>query len=571
VPDLWKQAKCGAWIVRRKRTLKAMENCIETCCEGDEDKFFRVPEFLGVAESYKCYCQGYARRLSTSRPSKAVSTGEFALSEDHAAMLRADEVVFLGSHHDRSLAVIPPPSDGSAQGELSIIRKISRHFASVETRNMIRKKMRKGDDPSVRGIQSKRCEIFVRDASDKGSNFWEAQLRMAGLPAESTNCLLEYAMEQARRDPRIRDAPHGYKFGNFSVILSYGSVQAQAPHLDLLSPNHQFLLVLTDESPSTCFYELADGDRIQKVSDLERVWRTMEQNGEAAFPDNLAQILEKSQDVATYLHDFGDVLHSSHTFRQIERFIPQVDAGSLLSLPGSVVHAAPTTKSFRAVLFFSAVPDHNLEIEYNPDNQFSNVLLSGLFLMCTWRNLKTTTEDRLYLLRRMAYYVHTAANRVGWERHFPNDSKFQNVIGAMTQENMSSRELDSHLQKAAEVDNLVFYHVQTRDFEGEFEAVSDGRLHTIWPTTGVTHKLFVYERKEDGFVLLQYPTDRVEDVGDGWDDGHFKLVMDMEDVWFDGSNGTLTDTEGEVIECFLLDHETGERLQPADKKLEATP
>ena len=130
---------------------------------------------------------------------------------------------------------------------------------------------------SVRMIQANRYEIFCQPVHQQQSSSTlnntnntnkknktstsqlikdtaclDSLLRRHGLdPTDTKQCLMDYAQAQAHRDPRL--TLDQYKFGNFSLILTYGTVEAQAPHIDVLYPNHQCGLLVT-ASPGTMWY-----------------------------------------------------------------------------------------------------------------------------------------------------------------------------------------------------------------------------------------------------------------------------------------------------------------------------
>ena len=83
--------------------------------------------------------------------------------------------------------------------------------------------------------------------------------------------LLQYAKAQAIKDPRLCGANDGgteFIFGNFSLLINFESCQAQEPHIDLLLPNWQFGLVLTDNAPGTRFAESCA--HVRTVTDLQK-------------------------------------------------------------------------------------------------------------------------------------------------------------------------------------------------------------------------------------------------------------------------------------------------------------
>ena len=224
------------------------------------------------------------------------------------------------------------------------------------------------------------------------------------------------------------------------------------------------------------------------------------------------------------------------------------------------MHAGPASNSFRAVLFFSAVPIADdkgpLTLEYNPDTQFSNVLLAGFVAQLLWRTIGITYSDRLYLLRRLANYIRQADIRTGWDRHFHDHKKLRDVVEKMTSR-MNQENLDAYLVTRAKEEDLVFHHIEMVGFRGDFQLVSDARLHTKWDD-GISWRVYVFRRARDDRAILQYPDEPVVSIGDGWEGHepgkHYRLEMSSKDpdVLFNGKNGTLFDDDGKEIKCFLV-------------------
>eukprot|EP00977_Amphora_coffeiformis_P002476 scaffold464_cov181-Amphora_coffeaeformis.AAC.14 len=468
-------------------------------------------------------------------------------------VMNDDLVTFMGSDPDRALCVIPPPPQ-QRDDDVEMIRQLNQIYSKPSIRNWMTRVAKQSKDRSIRLIQSNRFEVFVRNASNKGSHFWDAVLQQSSLPADCTDRLCAYAVAQARRDPRISRQP--FKFGNFSLICSYGRVPAQAPHVDLLPPNHQFAVILTGDSPSTIMYDVKN--RVQSMEDLKRLWQSMEREGEEpSFPSCLAQALETSSDVTSLLKDFGDVLHSSADFPRVQRGLDHVLPGTVLSLPGGVTHAGPATNSFRAVLFFSAVPIDNQQLEYNPDVQFSSIVWTGSVLLTTWRRAGMTKEARLYLLRRLATYIRQANKRSAWDCHFHEEVNLQRIVRKIAS-NMNDQSLDTYLAEQAEKEDLFNYILVHTDPAGtknphEFECVSHPQLRTQWGNE--IFPLSIYTRKADGKVVLYYPPKQnaqgqVEEASFEGDQANEKYTLVMHEVGeirFNGKNGTLRDKEGEEI------------------------
>lgn len=404
--------------------------------------------------------------------------------------------------NDRSMVVIPPPNDDGADGLssrvvtllLPLLNRVlqaqptRRHLQSLMTAN---NNQSYGSNNSIRLIQGSRIELFCRVSGKSCAAFdWVCQrvfvlLRKqqqqnqkqkrstiadekpshpprlaAGFDCESAdsikNSILEFAVKQACRDPRIGNDSNHYNnntrfhFDNFSLIVSHGTVDAQPVHIDLLAPNHQFGLILTDRSPLTLSYKTGPsiapsptnhpipGSHIQSVADLQRqAWPdlptpivvTLEQNVTAVsllqqFGDLLSPIIVPENDVVVLSSFLSSSLDSNANATPAV-----VPAGTLVSLPGSVMHAGPAAPSFRAVLFFTAWPkptttspilpmdpknnnnttedgglDSNTPVvvpQYHPDTQYWTSLLICDIILSVWNELNTDRE-RIYVLTKLA-------------------------------------------------------------------------------------------------------------------------------------------------------------------------
>ena len=97
-------------------------------------------------------------------------------------------------------------------------------------------------------IQAGRYEVFVEARSQPCTVFNHLS---NGVP-KMKQILLQYAKDQAIQDPRLNGKTE-HIFGNFSLLINYDSCPAQEPHIDLLLPNWQFGLVLTNNAPATRF------------------------------------------------------------------------------------------------------------------------------------------------------------------------------------------------------------------------------------------------------------------------------------------------------------------------------
>ena len=89
---------------------------------------------------------------------------------------------------------------------------------------------------------------------------------------------------------------------------------------------------------------------------------------------------------------------------RVEKSFRNCPTGSLLSLPGSVLHAGPRTDGFRAILFFSLAKHDQ---RYDPDEQFCNVRLCAHIISILLEEHKSelSSNDYRYLLHVLTRYV----------------------------------------------------------------------------------------------------------------------------------------------------------------------
>ena len=295
---------------------------------------------------------------------------------------------------------------------------------------------------SLRYIQAGRYEIFVQSHNKKAYVFdwlceqvWSMSLHRSQQaqtgdtevfePYKSSHdmkvAIVQYAIQQAERDDRITaniKDKRSMSYDNFSLIVSYDPVMAQPKHIDLLYPNFQYGLIITDKSPGTTVY--TPSHYIRTVTDVKNhVWTDMS--------STMAMAMEQDAIVTTLLSQFGAVLCPN--IKQVQYWEPMnegdvtvmeqspttnddigssndastIDScfltGTLLSLPGSEIHAGPSSSKYRTVLFFSACPDVTNTIPYHPDTQYFAPLLCCDLVSLLWSNLGI--KERIYLLNRL--------------------------------------------------------------------------------------------------------------------------------------------------------------------------
>lgn len=368
---------------------------------------------------------------------------------------------------DRSLCLIAPcPVEDAA-----ILPLLARIDAKLERRWKRFQQLVQQNDASVRPIQGDRYEVFVRAKEKPSTAFDEICVELAkeeekeeetrtALDIKTT--FLQFATKQAAKDTRF--PAEYYAYNNFSLLVTFGAVRAQSKHLDLLWPNGQFGLMLSDNRPGTITfpvpYDLATPQDLQKHI---KIWKKL--------PDDVAQVMQdRNTNIPKLLKDFGNTLHV-----QLQPVVSdRLCRGTVCGLPGSVVHAGPPCQDYRAIMFFSAWPvvqkksknlhdannenglnydddadddDDNDTVEaveeYDPDTQYFGALLVAESLPELW--WRVSESSRLFLLKVLDFYMRQEKSIKNIYRHLHSTSMCHELMWALeTQDykhqNMSKEE-----------------------------------------------------------------------------------------------------------------------------------
>jgi hypothetical protein len=193
-------------------------------------------------------------------------------------------------------------------------------------------------------------------------------------------------------------------FHGFSLIVSFGSQNAQAPHIDLKEGGLVFLMMISDQAPATLIYPGHEKFRSNRhflrnivgLAPREKSYKILEH----AFTS--------SNDASSLLNDYGQVLFpcvESEDGRKHEKcsYPHMVRRGAVLSIPGGLPHAAPVSGEYRAAIFFSGTPDG--ADEYDSDQQYSAIIVYVELLRHLWPHLTETKKCREILLGSLPHLV----------------------------------------------------------------------------------------------------------------------------------------------------------------------
>jgi len=387
-----------------------------------------------------------------------------------------------------------------------------------------------GGNYGVRHIQGGRLEVFIQ-ARGKASRAFEwvcQQLNDEATP----QVILDFCRRQAFRDDRVSE----HRLGNFSLLISYEGVPDQVPHIDLLKPNHQFGIIVTDGAAGTKVF--APKYRVQTSEDLQYMWPNT--------PGDIVEAIENSSYMKGTLQDFGDVLCPVLDLQRQDQSLP---TGSCLSLPGGVIHGGPQCDKYRAVLFFSGCPkDH--DGEYNPDMQYFASLLVCDIIRTLWKDI--SGSSRRFLLKKLARRIRKAATGADFYRHLDPGSILFDYCWNVTQCN------------AYEVAAVALKCSKETDTAKPVPVLSETNLWTEYE--GGQHRIAVYLRSTGSCSCLKSATDfeivlKYVDQQDQWEgvEGEpYMLHLHKAGTKFNGSNGKIIAPGNEIIPCFqkIEVHET---------------
>lgn len=302
------------------------------------------------------------------------------------------------------------------------------------------------ENNSVRRINAGRYEVFIEDCGKDSTAFDWIASKIASDPTFTIRLdkeavkqrILDYARQQA-----IASGYPNYIFHNFSILISYDWAPQQYPHIDLQRPNAQFGLVITDQSPGTVWFE--PSHQIQSPCDLAQAWQS-------SSTGKWVSAMEHSPKCRSLLKRFGDVLSPNFQRHEPNGGNP-LPTGTLLSLPGGVVHAGPASSKSRAVLFFSGHPCDTPIRPYNPDVQyFASILLSDV-IAAVWEELEIL--DREYLLNHLVSYLQRAEHK-NMHKHLPGYCSMHQFAKRIEKEEiMTEKGIDQYIRDFARQEKLL--------------------------------------------------------------------------------------------------------------------
>lgn len=207
----------------------------------------------------------------------------------------------------------------------------------------------------------------------------------------------------------------GVEFGNFSLLASRPKSPPQFRHVDAYSYETQFVMALQSNTEATATYVVPD--RLETPEDVVRLWTELAAAYKASqlvtpssqrprrqsrsridsnlMANNLLQVMNLDQTIQFWIRHYGKVLCRPHRMIRVDVAAPSNwDAGSVLCVPGGVVHGAPRNGKFRAVLFFTGTPLEG-KYQYRANDQFTGPTLTATIAHRVWDHVDDSCRDFL--------------------------------------------------------------------------------------------------------------------------------------------------------------------------------
>jgi len=469
---------------------------------------------------------------------------------------------------------------------ITILKEIDHHLKLEKVQTKIMNFMKQHpENDSVRIIEGERIEIFV-DAIDKESTCFDeivcAQLKTVPTAIEAKDYILNYCRLQAKMDPRLTTDKNNnkidYEFQNFSLLVSLYRCPAQTPHIDLVLPNYQFGLFVSDGTEGTYFVEPTGQEdmhtnsleTISTPDDVIHLWETTDVFCDGQCPNVPPAVVNalKNHDAVPFLIGcFGNVLHPEQKLKARMITKKKIPVGTLASLPGSVVHAGPKTSGPRTILFFSGTPSTGTIESYMPDSQYNGPTLATQIVSCLWISDGIGTYERAYLLRLLTRYIEQTTIRdvsrlLGEGSLNSFVKKIQSKRYGKKPGSKVPYTRDEFIADSAKNPNNYFkldiLSQTTNELDvSTMRCISRDDLYEN--EDGVMRNVILYRRKNEDRVILRYITTEdgvVDNVSPSEYEGNreidnYTLTMNegvKRNALFDGSNGVLKSTDGELIE-----------------------
>lgn len=312
---------------------------------------------------------------------------------------------------ENGMCIVHPSTNGEDLTVVEILDRLSAQLKDPTVQDRLHRSAEDDNDNSIRRIQNERYEMFVKHEDISTASFDTL------VTADEKKQILRYAERQANRDERL--SGQNYGFDNFSLIMTFRPCSAQAPHIDLVFPNFQFGLVVTGGAQGTSFLQSQHQHAIQDSETMFRTWdaklskqkHAIWSRGCRSVPIKLRKVFNEHPNAWWHLKYFGDTLADERDSALLMQSPEDLRTGTVLSLPGSIIHAGPESEGVRAILFFAGAKpadpqDTNDDVApYDANSQYTGTQLTAHFTSMMWNQKGIGKTERCYLLSILTAYV----------------------------------------------------------------------------------------------------------------------------------------------------------------------
>lgn len=376
--------------------------------------------------------------------------------------------------------------------------------------------------------------------------------------------LYKLAVKQAKRDPRSK----GFRFpiGKFSLVVSYGKVAEQIKHIDVGKSEMQFAMILTDGVPGTVFHDAVEGRGPCTPNHLIELLSRQSSDADCSkdLSPALSNALRQNEDVEYLMNNFGTVLSPSFNMRKPEGDNCDLKTGTVLSLPGGVVHAGPESSTYRLILFFSA----QREDQDQSTNQYVGPILIAEIVMLVWKEQGITCKERQFLFRSLAHYIEDYAMKSStkFSKNISHASNKFYTFYKSIEDNPCMKRLEKKrlVKKYAKPDLFDTESLQSTDFirvglgcapeqaSAEDIAICFDNIFCRVVLYFHPASLSTAGQRNVALHFIGHPNDLTwkgtPKTGD-----LYTLSMDHEGVLFDCANGELKGPDGNTVCCGRID------------------
>jgi hypothetical protein len=205
-------------------------------------------------------------------------------------------------------------------------------------------------------------------------------------------------VEPAKRDimnyiKSTAGANQDWQYGDFSILVSYNAVEQQGWHIDAITNQNELIFTsLTNKTPSTL--EFVPIKPVESISDLfeQEVWNRASAHTRRILKD----VIQHNSIAEEVLKEYGDLLANTGVGSGRKAGKVPLQTGAMTILPGSVVHAGPECRGFRAIIFCTRhspqLPQHKWYLNAVQEFQLSALLL---LLRAIWKEVSGKPQEFL--------------------------------------------------------------------------------------------------------------------------------------------------------------------------------